>query len=236
MASSAKASIVIPTYNQNPDFLLAAISSAVEQTVPVEVIVVDDGSEEHVEVPSPVRLVRNFDNQGIAAALNAGIKEMSTDWFCWLSSDDLIVPEKVELQLGACLREEAQASFHRYWVFEPTGTVEISILPRWNSMKHQQQQLGTGCMINGSTVMLHRSVFDDVGLFDTSFRYGQDWEMWARVGRKYRWLALEEILGSRRRSEFNLTAQIGRSDKMRAVRDAEDRRIKDMYGWTSTPR
>jgi len=79
-------------------------------------------------------------------------------------------------------------------------------------------------------------VFDDVGLFDTSFRYGQDWEMWARVGRKYRWLALEEILGSRRRSEFNLTAQIGRSDKMRAVRDAEDRRIKDMYGWTSTPR
>ncbi|MGJ5609143.1 glycosyltransferase family 2 protein, partial [Micrococcus luteus] len=71
-------SYVIPTYNDSPDHLRQAVSSALNQTHPsVEVIVVDDGSA----VPVSSALIRSDDrlrvirqqNAGPAAARNAGL-------------------------------------------------------------------------------------------------------------------------------------------------------------------
>lgn len=224
-----RASIVIPTYNQRPEFLKASIESALGQTAPVEVIVVDDGSTPPVEMPGGMVAICHPCNLGISAALNTGIRAMSTDWFCWLSSDDLIVPEKVEIQLAACERSGAKASFHRYYVMNGSGEPTASTFPNWPNHKRQKQELGVGCLINGSTVMIHRSVFDDMGLFDASYRFGQDWEMWCRIAQKYEWLGINEFLGTRR-SDGNLTERIARDEELRRIRDDEDRKIRRLYG------
>ena len=68
-------SVIIPCYNQG-HFLGEAIRSTLDQTYPrVEIIVVDDGSDDRTpEVArsySGVRYVRQ-DNQGVSAARNAG--------------------------------------------------------------------------------------------------------------------------------------------------------------------
>lgn len=223
-----KASIVIPTYNQRPEYLKAAVESAISQTVPVEVLVVDDGSEPEAECYG-ARVIRHIENRGIAAALNTGIENMQSEWFCWLSSDDLIVPEKVAYQLAELERSGRKASFHRYYVMSGSGSPLASTFPNWPSHKRQKQELGIGCLINGSTAMIHRSVFDDVGLFDESYKYGQDWEMWCRISRKYEWLGINEFLGTRR-TDGNLTERIARDEDMRRVRDEEDRRIRKKYG------
>jgi glycosyltransferase involved in cell wall biosynthesis len=87
------ASIVIPTYNQRPQYLAEAVNSALGQTVPnVEVIVVDDGSDEPPFAdrdlkPENLQIIRHETNRGIAAALNTGIRASSAPWVCWLSSD-----------------------------------------------------------------------------------------------------------------------------------------------------
>ena len=222
------ATIVIPTYNQRPEYLRAAVESVLAQTVPVEVLVVDDGSEPEVECFGG-KVIRHRENLGISAALNTGIQNMTAEWFCWLSSDDMIIPEKIELQLAALKRSGCMASFHRYYVMGGGGQPTAATFPNWPSHKRQKQELGVGCLINGSTVMIHRSVFDDVGLFDESYKYGQDWEMWCRISRKYEWLGVNEFLGTRR-TDGNLTELIARDEDMKRVRDAEDRRIRKQYG------
>jgi GT2 family glycosyltransferase len=226
------ASIVIPTFNQVPKYLKAAILSAAKQTLPVEVIVVDDGSDPPVPLtgwPANVRVLRQG-NAGISRALNAGIATMTTDWFCWLSSDDMFATNKVERQLAALSQARLKAGFHRYQsvIDGDDGWSTFSVLPVWRTILEQQSMLAQSCMINGSTVMLHRSIFDEVGLFDPSYRYSQDWEMWCRVAQKHFWFGLGDNLGTRREGA-NLTAAIEKDTELTRVRDAENEAIQAKY-------
>jgi glycosyltransferase involved in cell wall biosynthesis len=232
---------VIPTFNQKPSYLKAAVHSALAQTVPVEVIVVDDGTTDYalavtddtrpvapsndktVWLPSGVKLIRQEQNKGIAHALNAGIKAMSTNWFCWLSSDDLIDPRKVEVQQAALIQANAQAGFHIYQILNADGLpLNGMIRPEWKSLREQQIMLTRQCSINGSTVMIHRAVFDECGLFDPEYQYGQDWEMWNRIGQKFFWYLVDELLGTRRVGD-NLTEQIEQEPATGARRLRRDR-------------
>lgn len=260
----AQATIVIPTYNQDPKLLRKAVFSASHQTVPVEVIIVDDGSmppipfegwPDNVQVIRHARWQRPFgheetlltledahypisapsENRGIAAALNTGIHEMKTKWFCWLSSDDLLDPRKVEVQLSLLRQTGGKLSFHRYQEIgdRVLDFSRYSLIPNWRTMDEQRQVLAQACAINGSTVMIAKEVFDDLGGFDEHYRYGQDWEFWARAGQKYFWYGIDEILGTRREGG-NLTEAIEKSaadDERRLRRDAEDSSIKARYAW-----
>lgn len=245
-------SIIIPTYNQRPEWLNAAVESARVQgdCKSVEVIVVDDGSIPQVELGEEwfgrgsvgdvtlcyqVDNHGNYANAGISAALNRGIEDARGEWICWLPSDDLYLANKVEVQLADLKASGLKAGFHGWYAFkdDPTKPHGQSVGWNWSSHKRQLQQMASGCAINGLTVMIHRSVFEDVGLFDTSFRYGQDWEMWCRITRKYEWRCTPHFLALRRDSGQNLTARIAQDDAMRAVRDAEDKRIREMYPWPS---
>lgn len=88
--------VVIPTYNHG-HFLADAIASVERQTVPAaEVIVVDDGSSDHPEDVvaqfSRVRFIRQ-DNQGLAAARNAGLRAAGSEKVVFLDADDLLAPD-----------------------------------------------------------------------------------------------------------------------------------------------
>ena len=228
-----RATIVIPTYNQKPRYLRAAILSAAKQTVPTEVIVIDDGSDPPVPLegwPGNVRVARMAENRGIANALNTGIEKMSTDWFCWLSSDDMLDPRKVEAQLSACLQSDMLASFHRYETQRKgENWPRYAIMPEWRNMREQQAALAQACCIFGSTVMVHKSVINDVGNFSPEFKYGQDWEWFCRVGKKYFWYALPDTLALRR-EDGNLTQAIAEDPVRKQIRDGEDAKIREMYG------
>ena len=235
------ASIVIPTYNAKPEYLRAAVASALAQTVPVEVIVVDDGSDVPVDASlfagvantaKVWRILRHEQNQGISAALNTGIAAMTTRWFCWLSADDWLQPTKVEYQMSALLCAGKLAGYHGYNLRLDRGN-HIGHIGTviWVNKEDQQKLLATGCHINGSTVMIHKSVFDKVGLFDTSFKYSQDWAMWNCVAREYLWHGMPDKLATRR-AFGNLTERIDAADpedKDRQRRDAEDNRVRRMF-------
>jgi GT2 family glycosyltransferase len=224
-------SVVIPTYNEKPAYLRGAVMSALAQTVPTEVIVVDDGSKEPVSTalldlithgklpPSRLRLLAHVQNRGIAAALNTGIAAISTPWFAWLSSDDLFEPRKVEAQLTSMLNARALAGYTGYHLkFNNSNAVGHVRMVLWNSLPEQQATLRERCSINGSTVLIHRSVLDDVGPFDIGLRYAQDWDMWARIGLKYWWFGMLDKLTTRR--EFENLSSDSANDAARAAEDA----------------
>jgi len=92
-----KFSIVIPAYDQQ-QYLPDAIESALNQTVPCEVIVVNDGSPDktkEIAQKYPVKLINQV-NKGLPSARNAGIMAMTGDIFMPLDADDMLVENCIE--------------------------------------------------------------------------------------------------------------------------------------------
>ena len=103
--STARVSVVIPTYNR-AQFLGAAIQSALDQSMDgVEIVVVDDGSTDGTE-----DLVRRFDSAVIylrtphrgqpAATRNRGLGVARGELIALLDSDDLFLPGKLSAQMA----------------------------------------------------------------------------------------------------------------------------------------
>jgi glycosyltransferase involved in cell wall biosynthesis len=97
-------SVVVPTYNR-AGVLAETLDSILAQTYPhLEVIVVDDGSTDDTQAAvAPYRdriIYIRQENQGLAAARNAGFVRSSGDYVAWLDSDDLWNPDKIALQVA----------------------------------------------------------------------------------------------------------------------------------------
>ncbi|BAZ01694.1 glycosyl transferase family protein [Tolypothrix tenuis PCC 7101] len=95
-----KFSVVISTYNRL-DLLKRAINSALNQTIPCEVVVADDCSADETEVyvkslGNSVIYHRNEVNKGHAATVNAGVTKASGDWIKFLDDDDYLAPNCIE--------------------------------------------------------------------------------------------------------------------------------------------
>ncbi|MCG8405210.1 MAG: glycosyltransferase [Phycisphaerales bacterium] len=107
-------SVVIPSY-RSAGVLPDAIDSVLNQTLPVdEIIVVDDGSEDGTEA-----VCRKYDghiryfhqtNQGASSARNAGLAASRGQWLAFLDADDVWEPEKLEIQFAA-LQQNPEADF-----------------------------------------------------------------------------------------------------------------------------
>ena len=106
-------SIIIPVYN-GANYLKAAIQSALNQTYKnIEVIVVNDGSNDGGQTSAiglsftdPRFQFYEKENGGVSSALNYAIDKAKGKYICWLSHDDLLPPKKIEEQLYFLLAEE----------------------------------------------------------------------------------------------------------------------------------
>lgn len=116
--------IVIPTYNDDPDHLTQAVDSAKRQTYePIEIIVVDDGSTRAgtvatVDDLTEVKVVRQT-NTGLPGARNAGIRQAGGEFILPLDADNWIEPDSVERLVGvlSVAGDEVVAAYPRVMVF-----------------------------------------------------------------------------------------------------------------------
>ena len=98
-------SIVIPVYNGSK-YLGEAIDSALEQTYKnIEIVVINDGSKDNGKTRAVAKSygdkIRYYEkeNGGVSSALNYAIKMSKGQFISWVSHDDKILPEKIELQI-----------------------------------------------------------------------------------------------------------------------------------------
>ena len=182
-----KVTIVVPAYNAER-WLRDALNSAVAQSFQAhEIIVVDDGSKDRTEdiarsFGDKIRYIRQ-PNQGVSAARNAAIREATGDWIAFLDSDDLMVPEKLEKQVA--MIEENPNLVVVYSAFQylyPDGTTKLMPAFRaadlWPALRYRTPILPSASMIR-------RSALEEVGGFSTDYAYGEDWELWFRLIRRY---------------------------------------------------
>jgi hypothetical protein len=182
-------SVVIPTYNQKPEYLTEAIQSALQQTYPrkkYEVLIVDDGSTRI----SPDAVVAKFKDQkvrlikkdhgGTGHTLNAGIRAMRGRYFKWLSSDDALCEEGLEI-----LMKKAQEGWVIYgdWVRmdQNSNILDVQHEPVFSGIDEMKKFLWSRWFANGSATLIPRSAFVKVGMFDTSLPYYEDADWWLRA-------------------------------------------------------
>lgn len=189
--------VLIPTYNQ-ACYLPACLDSLLAQTCSNwEAVIVNDGStdstrevlEQYARKDSRLRIFHK-ENGGVATALNLALENARGKWICWLSSDDMFMPEKLETHLRAFATHSGIHFFHtNYNVFyEETGRLSAIQLPADFVPPAELQALKFFEInyVNGISIAVHRSVFERVGTFNTILRNGQDFDMWLRISACYR--------------------------------------------------
>ena len=191
-------SVVIPSYNRK-DFLKRSIDSAINQTKkPLEIIVVDDGSTDGTEtmIKSDYDFVKFIKqkNKGVSAARNIGIKVSIGEWICFLDSDDEWKKDKLEKQINAMKSNPGYKFFHSNEIWIKNGL-------RINQKKKHKKYGGDifdkcldMCRISPSSVMIDKTVFDEVGNFNEDLVVCEDYELWLRICDKYRVFFIDEPL------------------------------------------
>ncbi|HAY74089.1 MAG TPA: glycosyl transferase [Opitutae bacterium] len=184
-SDNAVISVVIPSYNRK-NFLRKALESVLDQTLQAhEILVVDDGSNDHtitdLSSDFPTVTWLRQENAGVSAARNHGIRKASGEWIALLDSDDQWHKEKLEAQLRLLSTEPNSRACHteEKWIrnqnqVNPPNYLDKS--PRQlfkRSLRH--------CLICSSSCILHRSLFDEIGLFDESLPVCEDYDFWLRL-------------------------------------------------------
>ncbi|HKH36864.1 MAG TPA: glycosyltransferase [Rubrobacter sp.] len=207
-----KVSVVIPCYNQ-ARFLGEAIQSVLCQGYPdLEIIVVDDGSEDSTEEVASgytkkdprVRLIRQ-DNKGLAAARNRGLSEAGGKYVVFLDSDDRLVLEALEVGIREL---EAHPGCAFVSGICRKITADGSIVPEWEQFRVRDDpylELLRSCPVYVPAVMYRRSVFDAVGGFDTSYKAAEDYDLYYRILECFPVYCHDTLVAEIRRHEANMT-------------------------------
>jgi glycosyltransferase involved in cell wall biosynthesis len=196
--SASDVTIVVPTRDRK-DPLRRALESVRRQTHPAtRTIVVDDGSRDDPEswlradFPE-VELIRQ-EHRGVSAARNRGIGLATTQWIAFLDSDDEWVPEKLERQMSALARETDYSICH-------TDEIWIRDGRRVNPGKRHAKRGGfifqyclPLCVISPSSVVIERSLLEEVGGFDETLPACEDYDLWLRVCARHPVLFVDESL------------------------------------------
>jgi glycosyltransferase involved in cell wall biosynthesis len=185
---SPSVSIIIPAYKTAP-YIAETLDSVYAQTfTDFEVIVINDGSPDTVElerVLEPYRARLEYltqDNRGLSAARNAGIARARGEFVALLDSDDVWEPEYLEHQLAFLRQHELSVAYadavtfgdpmrsgRRFMDMHPSSgdvSIESLISQRCNVMV---------------AVLARRDALVSAGLFDESLRSSEDFDMWLRI-------------------------------------------------------
>ena len=191
-------SVIIPVFNR-VKLIARCINSVINQTYPVnEIIVVDDGSNDGtydlIRKNFPQVIAIYQENKGVSNARNVGIQSAKSKWIAFLDSDDEWLPNKIEKQISLIKKNPLYKVCH-------SDEIWIRNDVRVNPMKKHRKYGGDIykkclplCVISPSSIIIHKDIFNDVGLFDKNLPVCEDYDLWLRICSKYEVLFLDQKL------------------------------------------
>lgn len=181
-------SVIIPTFNSRR-WIREAIDSVLEQTWrSLEVIVVDDGSTDgtgemlQAEYGTAIRYIFQA-NKGLPAARNAGLRIARGRYVQFLDADDVLLPEKIELQVtmleGNPQISVAYSSFA--WLSGDPPSIEPARLRRRPPSGDVWADLLRGNFIVVHAALARLDEINAVGGFNEGLPACEDYDLWLRL-------------------------------------------------------
>ena len=216
-------SVIILTYNR-AGIIKEAIQSVLSQTYSdFELLIIDDGSTDNTQ-----EIIKSYDSPkiryiykehtNIPDSRNFGIKHAQGEYLVWVDSDDILEPQALELLAGAskedplvdivytdhCLIDSSGKVKHRfYYKDSPNGRMLISAAVKWTPIL----QCGT---------LIRKSIYEEVGCYDTFFTKSEDHEFWIRCLKRYKFKHIGLPLYKRRIHAGNISKVKGGSEGFKA--------------------
>jgi glycosyltransferase involved in cell wall biosynthesis len=204
-------SIIIPLYNSE-DYISETLQSLANQTSQdFEVIIVDDGSSDN-SVKVTKDFIRNTpslnaklhidrpDNfpKGVSGSRNYGIHMSEGKWICFLDSDDLFHPQKIEIISKAIQNSSCQIVFHSAVdfnndsksLFNPIDHIEKIPFRIHNILN----ELLNKNRVNTSSVTIKKDLIEEIGYFDTDLFGIEDYYMWLNISKYSEWNFVDAAL------------------------------------------
>ena len=171
-------SVIVPAYNAER-YLADALESIINQNyIPIEIIVVDDGSTDRTaEVAAEFHTGIEYvyqKNCGPPAARNLGLRISQGELITFLDSDDLWAENKLEIQLRR-LRNVPNLEV----ILGHTQRLKLSVTG--NGRQAFTTFLTPQPMLSLGSAVIRRSAFDKVGIFDESLHYCDDIDWFLRA-------------------------------------------------------
>lgn len=215
-----RATVLIGSYN-NGATLGRAIESVLAQTVPVECLVVDDGSSDDTVAIAEgygARVLSMGTNVGIARSLNAGLRAASADAVAVNDADDWSEPTRIERELAVLdAHTDVAVVGCRMREVDPAGR---ELRPRTS---FAPGDVGDALLrfnpIPNTSALMRRDPILAVGGYDPRYRYAMEYDLWLRlVEAGWRAWTLDEVLATRTMSGVNVAARAERAQIAEVVR------------------
>jgi glycosyltransferase involved in cell wall biosynthesis len=200
-----KVSVIIPAYNAMP-YIADSLQSVLNQSfADFEVLIINDGSSDNIEewvstVSDPRVKFISQENQGVSAARNKGILHSRGTYIAFLDADDLWEPTKLEKQVNYLDNNPELGAVDTFiFLIDSQGKLIFpigSFYQQGNKWKDFIEW--RDAVLCGSTLMVRRSCFEAVGLFDQELAALEDSHMWIRIAACYDFAILQEPLASYR--------------------------------------
>lgn len=198
-----RVSVVLPTYNRAA-FLKRSIGSVLGQSCrDLELIVVDDGSTDDTErlvagyVDDRVRYIRRDSNRGAGAARNTGIALAKGRYIAFQDSDDEWLPSKLERQLAVLDKSPADVgvAYSSFWRVDGPSRVLIPPADAAAPVDGDiHRTLLNENFVGVPVVLIKAECFSDGRAFNETLAMFEDWELWLRLSRSYRFRYIPEPL------------------------------------------
>ncbi len=199
--SIPKVSVITPSYNQG-QFIEETILSVKNQDYPdIEHIIIDGGSTDNT-----IEILKKYEDrlntrwvsepdEGQADAVNKGFEMAEGDIVGWLNSDDLYYSRDAVSTIVAQFQKNPDVDIiygNSVKIDSENKFMRLKVIPEFDYAR-----LLRHCFINQPSVFYRASVVR-MDKLNVSLNYSMDYEYWLRLGRKYKWLKVNNIISADR--------------------------------------
>ena len=212
-------SVIIPAFNA-AEYIRQTLHSVLAQTYQsLEVIVVDDGSEddtdaiveEFVKKDARVQLVKQC-NAGVGAARNTGIRMARGEYIAPMDADDMWFPEKLEKQVACMERYNEETGLVYCWStrVDNDGAFESFQCPNAAEGRMLHAMVSGNIVGSASVPLFRTAALARVGPYLTRAEQRgaqgcEDWDLYIRIAERFSIRLVPEFLVAYRRTPFSMS-------------------------------
>jgi glycosyltransferase involved in cell wall biosynthesis len=191
-------SIITPSFNQG-HFIEETIQSVLSQDYPnIEYLVIDGGSTDNtVEIlgkyEGRLKWISEPDG-GQSHAINKGFRMARGEIVAWLNSDDTLLPGAITKAAGhLAANSETMMVYGEGYLMDQHSQItgRFPVTEPFNLWR----LIYYGDYILQQTVFMRKRIFDVIPMVDESLHYGMDWDLFIRIGKRFKVDYLPEYLG-----------------------------------------